>query len=524
MTDTKISVNPITQDMFPGAWIEPRWSRYDEMKSCPFYAMRLALGADIIDSPRGKKDFVSIQFEGTEFVMHRDNFNSASTLKDIFLNSYLKPKGYASINRYNHPELIIDGIKFLEEQIEYKLDVPKDKVKMIWIRPDVGACGYYRSYLPSKYMKENFQHTFYVENQDFLNLASLGWFDATVMHRTPPVQLLSVFQNLKSCGKFMVYEFDDDLFNVPEWNLNHKSIDIESQERARSCIRMADMVVGSTDALKEISDRPEISFTGPNLIDMIQVGPKLQCSRRVDIELKGYKPSYKKEGVVEFLGPGKRKTQDDVNSRYNPVRILWTGSNTHDKDLDVMVKVVRKMIDKYGVSVRFLFFGYCPPQFLVNRVSSGNSEGRLAIKDEFAHALSYISPVQMNKYYESIRTIDPDLAVCPLNDHVFNLSKSNLKVLEMSAFGIPCIASDIGPYRFLNDHKGCGFVVKDNDSVNSWIDTIEMAVMQHDLRQKVSCNARSMVENYWSWNTDNENRRKWDKVFNTIYRMRTNKE
>jgi glycosyltransferase involved in cell wall biosynthesis len=40
-----------------------------------------------------------------------------------------------------------------------------------------------------------------------------------------------------------------------------------------------------------------------------------------------------------------------------------------------------------------------------------------------------------------------DIGICPLVDNDFNRAKSNIKSLEMSLCKIPCIASDVEPYK-----------------------------------------------------------------------------
>lgn len=522
-----MSSNEISQDQFPGAWIEPKWSLPEKIELAPFYAIRIAFGAQVIESPRGMPGFVSVMFEGTEYVLHKDNYNDCKKLTPVFKNSFLTSRGYNTGDNSHlrfEPEVVINGLKFLFEAAREENKLPENLTKMIWMVPDQGPCGYYRSMLPFRYMQKNFADTFYCESHNFLNTNTLKWFDAAIMHRYPPNALLAIFQGLSISNKTMVYEYDDDIFNVPAWNVNSKNITQETIDRARAALKCSDVVLASTSPLVDISEKDDAMHC-PNLIDMNDIGEPLKCDRKVVPSLFGYHPTYTNKGKVVFKCPGKKDLQEsDTRDSYNPVRILWTGSNTHDHDLEIAAKAIKEVIKKYGIAVRFFMFGYCPPEFLTAVVSSGNSEMEYMVKQEYNHCLSYFPPVNMQKYYNSIRTIDPDIAICPLTDHVFNLSKSNLKVLEMSAFGIPCIASNVGPYRFLETDEGqhgqSGVLVDDSgesgNPVVRWVQAISGMIDLVTQRVIIGENARRMVYDRYSWNTDSENRRKWDAAFNRI--------
>ena len=62
----------------------------------------------------------------------------------------------------------------------------------------------------------------------------------------------------------------------------------------------------------------------------------------------------------------------------------------------------------------------------------------------------------MDAVYDAL---DFDILVAPLRDTRFNASKSEIKVLECAARGIPTVASDVGPYRRYIRHGRDGFLV-----------------------------------------------------------------
>src|SRR5688572_17438798 len=106
-----------------------------------------------------------------------------------------------------------------------------------------------------------------------------------------------------------------------------------------------------------------------------------------------------------------------------------------------------------------------------------------------------------------LENLNPDIAICPLSSHPFNMSKSNLKVLEMGAFGIPCIASNFGPYQFVR-HMTDGLLV-DNGTPGIWHDSLNLLINNKELRCKLGTAMRARVQEEFSWDTDSPNRRAW---------------
>lgn len=57
------------------------------------------------------------------------------------------------------------------------------------------------------------------------------------------------------------------------------------------------------------------------------------------------------------------------------------------------------------------------------------------------------SGVPFDWYPQKLASLSLDLALVPLEINLFNECKSNLRLLELGACGIPVICSDIEPYR-----------------------------------------------------------------------------
>lgn len=520
----KIKTQAISQDTFPGAYIEPEWSRVSLIQQVPSYAMRLVLGAKVVEAPRGRSDYVEIVFEGIEYVLHISNFKFIREVAKQCIQSQLEASGkcialspeVAQKLRYE-PDFIINGMEFCRDVAIQLYDVPLEKSRMLWVVPDITACGWYRSRKPHAYQQSN--DSFFSESTEFANYNSMAWFDCFVIHRVPLDYVLAIAQNLSAAGKVIVYEFDDDLFNIPDWNHNQSRHTAEALERARVGMKLADIIICSTEQLVEVCNKPEAAMVGPNLIDMQDIGLALECSRQINQQVLGYKAKItesktRSQPRIEFIHPTKPMLHEFPESAKNPIRILWTGSNTHDEDLQDIVDVVVSIGNKYGLAVVFVFFGYCPNQFLEAITLAGNTKPKFVVKPEYQHLIYYVDPVPFHKYLAALREIDPDIAICPLTEDQFNLSKSSLKILELGAFGIPVIATDYGPYSILKSYED-GILISLGDKTG-WKDAIEKLIKDVDLRIKLGRNLRKRISLEYSWNNPSEQRDKWDAIFTRI--------
>ncbi len=74
-----------------------------------------------------------------------------------------------------------------------------------------------------------------------------------------------------------------------------------------------------------------------------------------------------------------------------------------------------------------------------------------------------------------------DVGIAPIADSEFNRSRSNVKVKEYAALGVPWLASPIGPYADLGEDEGGRLVPDDR-----WLEEIERLVLDHKARRKLA--------------------------------------
>jgi len=522
----------ISQDTFPGSYIEPEWSRPDKIKKAPLYATMLAFGARSIEKPNCQDGYTAIIFHGIDYVLSIKNYESAEKISHIIKTHFLESRGYTppfdAVGQ--NPRVVLDAYLFAESVMsKAATEADEGKTKFLWIVADQSACGYYRSFLPHSHMMND--SDIYTERAEFVNYNTVCWFDAFILHRSPPPNIISLAQNIAaSKDKVIVYEHDDDLFNVPQWNHNSSRITREHLMRATMAMEMADIIVGSTQQLCDICADPSKAMLGPNLISKIVFNRMMPCSREVNLEYKGTKafPVETKESItMKFNKPlkdGSSITLDELPVVIDPVRILWAGSNTHDEDLRELVPGIINLINEYGIVIHFIFFGYCPQEFIETVIDPGNTKPKFVVKPEYACNVSYVEPCHFSKYVEMLYSIDADIAFCALTDDPFNLSKSNLKILEMGAIGLPVIATNIGEYKKFEDRHEQSIAMYQFGDIEFFLKLMRARIDSTGLRQWCGKQIYNAVHQHWSWDSDNENRRLWDAIFDKIKNVSTEKK
>ena len=102
-----------------------------------------------------------------------------------------------------------------------------------------------------------------------------------------------------------------------------------------------------------------------------------------------------------------------------------------------------------------MFMGYCDPQW----------QGKVEFH-EFV-------PVQ--EYMTKMKSLELDVVLIPLEDNLFNRCKSHIKLLEFSTIGVPCITTEISPYRENPNYK----IPTSNKSWKHFKEALECNLLKH---------------------------------------------
>jgi glycosyltransferase involved in cell wall biosynthesis len=132
------------------------------------------------------------------------------------------------------------------------------------------------------------------------------------------------------------------------------------------------------------------------------------------------------------------------------VNIGWSGSVTHLEDLQLIEGEILSLNKSSFKDYKFMLAGFYDGDsiwhkyekiFTSNYILDDNNYGRINAADVYSYAQAYNLM---------------DIGLIPLRYNEFNRAKSELKMLEMGAFGLGVIVSDVESYQWMSKHgKNC---------------------------------------------------------------------
>ncbi|MFJ2464781.1 glycosyltransferase [Pseudomonas sp. NPDC087615] len=251
----------------------------------------------------------------------------------------------------------------------------------------------------------------------------------------------------KYSGALRIFELDDYIVSAPKKNTHARNKPVNTEQMLREGIGLCDRVVVTTQPLADAlsSMHSEIRIV-PNMLPP-EPWANLTSQRRTS-----------------------RKP-----------RVGWGGGTSHTGDLDVIADVVRELADE----VEWVFFGMCP-------------EGLRPYVHEFH------STISLQSYPFKLASLNLDLALAPLEFHIFNDCKSNLRLLEYGACGYPVICTDTEAYR---GHLPCTKVY--SNSTAEWLQAIRMHLADPDASYRMGDELKEAVHRDFMLRGDNLNHWLW---------------
>jgi hypothetical protein len=167
--------------------------------------------------------------------------------------------------------------------------------------------------------------------------------------------------------------------------------------------------------------------------------------------------------------------------RNERLTIGWAGGSSHANDFAFAGKELRTFFRR-NLEVELHIVG---ADF---RAQLGRPRDRLSVWSE--------------NLVEYLAKLDFDIGIAPLAYHAFNKSKSDIKVLEYAALGIPVVATDYGPYSDSVQHGVTGYLVK---RPHEWERYLRDLVNDEAMRLEMGTNARrwaatrTIQGNIWRW-------------------------
>lgn len=336
-------------------------------------------------------------------------------------------------------------IEFQAERQPLPLDLPGAVPKILAHNADKMGCGQYRVIKPFEAMKreqriEGWQsgHRLMLPEVERINP------DVVVLQRQVTQHQILEMRRLKQfTDRFMVYELDDYLPNLPIKSVHRETMPKDVVKSLRQSLQWVDKFVVSTEPLAEAVS----SFH--NNIEVVE-----NCL------------------PVEWWSDFSGVEQESKSDR---PRVGWAGGSGHTGDLELIADVVQALSDE----VHWVFFGMCPPKLR-----------------PYVHELH--EGVDIHQYPAKLASLNLDLALAPLEDNLFNRCKSNLKLLEYGACGYPVVCTDTAPYQ-AHDMP----VTRVRNRFRDWVDAIRDHVANPSESVQAGRSLRSVVRSRWMLKGDN---------------------
>ena len=255
-----------------------------------------------------------------------------------------------------------------------------------------GACSYYRSIgVFSKLHKLN-------NNIEISHIKEIEWHmiaDADVLYLERPCnyEFHTAIQMAKDFNVPVWIDFDDNLFDLPEYNPGHKYFSQKStKECIEKCIKLADVITVTT---------PELQKVFSNYHGNVKI---------IENAFNDY----------NFNLPDQASKNESC---------LWRGSETHRNDLLGVAPQIFDLADKYKK------WGWC---FVGNNVwyMTDNINNHYQI-DELPQL----------KYWKFIKQTNAGIQINPLAFNRFNVGKSNIAWIEGIFAGSCCIAPELPEWK-----------------------------------------------------------------------------
>ena len=315
----------------------------------------------------------------------------------------------------------------------------------IWAwQADQSGCGYYRIAEPLRALRDYGGHRIGIQPQvrgwvEFKVMGNVaGPAELCVVQRVVSLDQTPAVRRLRKPGSKLIYEIDDDMFAIDPRNraafaLYSKPATLEG---LRTAAGLCDLVTVSTEPLATVmareTDRP------------VAVLPNCITDAMFDVE----------------------------RSRWDRVRVGWAGGQGHDSDMRSVAGQIKRFLRR-NPQVDFHVIGY---------------DYRRLLGGERVYFSTWQTPIET--YW---RSIDFDIGIAPLAHNVFNRSKSALKAMEYGALGIPCVASDVAPYRDVIVDGVTGFLIMHE---HHWEQRLAELANDADLRASMGAAAKAHVRRF----------------------------
>jgi glycosyltransferase involved in cell wall biosynthesis len=308
------------------------------------------------------------------------------------------------------------------------------KPSVAWLPAGLDGCALYRMFFAHLRM----EGSIFLFQPMRMQVDLLKDRNIVVVQRLSSQQNYEAIQLFKKMKLKIIYDLDDDLWSVPTFNPAHRLMK-KWLPGFEICAKMADMITVSTEHLRV----------------MVRNALGKKCP-----------PVAVVENAVDFdwFRPVAEKYRKNRDGR---VVLGWAGTDTHSGDVEKVFALVPALLKDN-------------PELDFEVVGTGISEELKSFGDRVRQK----GFVPIAEFAANWASWQWDISLAPVAENSFNLSKSNIKMLEAAAMKIPCVASRYGEYKKFANHSELLQIIVQAENARDWRTRIQALIDSPTYRKK----------------------------------------
>ncbi len=323
------------------------------------------------------------------------------------------------------------------------------------MRSDDTGCGMFRMHWPAEYICAAYPE--FAHRVISVAPSQRGSLIQAGLDRNGDV-VKSLFPNDMATIVLQRVTFKNILQCIPFWQEAGIRVVIDVDDDL-SCIHPTNRAFGAYKPTKGLPDSYLNLFKACQIADTVTVTTPALADRYRDdaVVIPNYLPD-------QYYGLERTDNTD----------LMWPASfGTHPNDYEPCGPVVQRVQRETNVKVRML----------------GADKAFTAFQRAFGVTPEITNYVHINHWPKLLASIG--VAFVPLADTMFNAAKSWLKLLELSACGVPWVASPRADYRRFVTETGHGILA---DRPNEWRRELKKLINDAGWRQEQSVRGREVAE------------------------------
>jgi glycosyltransferase involved in cell wall biosynthesis len=378
-----------------------------------FVVMRLCGAKEV---PTMVKRLWTLVHGGQQYKLADDDFRVVQDLTDKAQREFMVDNGLSA------PFSIADVLKiraYVERCVAESSQV--DMTKILFIADD-SLASIRRCTVPSRAINHIFRDTIVADCSTLLDMSHALSYDIIIVRETTAKDYVTL-RRLQDAGKVIVWDFDEDLFNLPSAHPRAATFTPLDKELHSDLLDMVDFIAVRRAEIGEGLPGRDRAIILPDMVEMDWILPS----------------------------PAER----------NPDRfdIVCFTDETRQEDVDILDDVITECIQELP-NAHVTFVGCVPVGITEMKAKLSEEEARdltAALVNEPPGPIRVLSDTvfipgrvhhipfpPVKDYYRLLSHMPMDLALAPRTTNQYNAWGSEGDILEMLAKGVPVLASKVG--------------------------------------------------------------------------------